>query len=80
MGYFIIDTSEKPTVESSLQTAIANIELYKEQVVNGNMTYDYLITGFATNYLEKAIKLLTQEKIEQNKEGKSYDSHLGYKG
>ena len=80
MGYFITDTEETPTVESSLQTALANIELYNKQVANGNLTYDYLVTAFATSYIETAIKLLTQETIEQNKEGESYSPHLGYKG
>ena len=42
MGYFILDLSETPTVESSLQTALDNIELYNEQVAKGNKDYDYL--------------------------------------
>lgn len=63
MGLFIIDMATPPTVQSRLEAAIANIELFVEETRGyyqdemGNSPLFYLLEDFAKSYIEKAIQL-----------------------
>ena len=56
MGLFVLDLEKPPTRKSSVKAAIANLELYLQELDGcNNNHYEHLLI-FAENYIEKARK------------------------
>lgn len=53
MAIFVLDLEDPHTVDSYLDAALANIEIFRE-----NNTYDHCITDFAIPQLKRAIELI----------------------
>lgn len=67
MGLFVLSNSKEETIDNYIETAEANIELWKK-----NRDCDYLIDSFAINNLEHAARLIRKEN------GTSTESDLDY--
>ena len=53
MGLFVLDLEKPQTRKSMITTAVANLNLYLEELESGN-DYDHLLS-FANDYLKQAI-------------------------
>lgn len=56
MGLFVLPSLEEESIEDYVQTALDNIQLWKE-----NPDCEYLLECFACNSLEQAARLIRKE-------------------
>ncbi len=68
MGLFVLDLEKRPTRKSRIITAVANLNLYLEELETGQ-DYDHLLE-LSKNYIALAIK--TPVAGEEGWQGENY--------
>lgn len=68
MGLFILPRPNDETVDNYIETAEANIELWKQ-----NKDCDYLIDCFAINNLENAARLIRKQNSTSTESDLEYE-------